>query len=483
MLTQAQRRANFSTAVPAKTSKLLAAQVAYGREQWQKAIDLYKKYDTEHGADSEALTHIARAYRSLGNTEQMTHWQETHIKRFPDSNQSQEILWLRAWNLEQAGNFKSAAASYKRILSAKGKRTEEAYVRHALCYYKMGKFDSVIVHLAEFRKAYPSSSYFWSGLFWQGKAHIEAGRTADAHKIWKEIIQLDPADYHAHRAKQLMGMVDSSAAGILMPEHLARAWLDSIPPISQRKKLSKADSTLLGRGAALLSVARTDVAAFFLDDYEKNYPGNLLLQYDLACAYEIAGSIAQGFRAAWRLGWRIPTGYRGHIPLQMQAKIYPPHYLPIIRKYAERFKVDPLFIISVMRQESIFDSSIISHAGAIGLMQVIPPTGKLIAGELNEKNFANDSLHKPDFAVRYGTYYLRKRMNQFNNNMVLTLGAYNGGAHNVVKWIERNPDTKSDIFVEDIGFLETRLYVKKVMGYYWTYQRLMSTPGYDVYFK
>jgi len=389
----------------------------------------------------------------------------------------QDKLWLNAWNLEMADNFKQAIANYKLAFNLQGKRTEEAHFRHALCYYKMKKYDSTIVYLSEFRSKFPGSSYLWAGLFWQGKAHFAADRIEEAHNAWNEIVQLDPTDYHAHRAMQLMGTTIPNVP--LMLEHSARAWLDSIPSPSLRKSLSADDSIALLRGAALLSATQTDVAAFFLDNYELNYPGNLLLQYDLAKAYETAGSKAQAFKAARRLAWRIPTKYRSHIPMQIQSIIYPSYYSSIISKYAEQFNVDPLFVRAVMRQESIFDANIVSAAGAIGLMQVMPATGKNIAAELKEKNFKTDSLYNPDVAIRYGTYYLQKRLTQFNNDLVLTLSAYNAGAHNATKWNNQRKGAEYDIFVENIGFLETRLYVKKVLGNYWTYQRLTAMPGYE----
>ncbi|MCL2184100.1 MAG: transglycosylase SLT domain-containing protein [Chitinispirillia bacterium] len=487
MLAQAQRRADFSKAAAAKQAALLAARIAYGQKQWAKAIELYKKYHAAYGADSDVLTQIARAYRSLGNNAQMAQWQDTHVKHFPSHQQTQEILWLRAWNHEDARNFKPAAEGYRRIFNTKGRRTEEAHIRHALCYYKMGQYDSVIVHLETFKKKHPQSNYLWAGVFWQGKAHAALGRDGEARKLWNEIVRLDPTDYHAHRAMQLMGIADSGTGKYLaappnvaqMPENMARAWLDSISPHSSKKSLSGSDSTALRRGTALLAAARPDDAALFLDNFESNYSGNLLLQYDLSSAYAIAGSTARAFRVARRLAWRIPMEHRERIPVQVQAVMFPPFYSSTISKYAERFSVDPLFISAVMRQESIFDAAIVSPAGATGLMQVMPATGKTISQELKEQNFTADSLFNYDLNIRYGAYYLRKRLNQFNGDHVLTLCAYNAGSHNAIKWRDKNKKSEFDIFNEDVGFLETRGYVKKVMGNYWTYQRLVATPGYD----
>ncbi|MDR2581734.1 MAG: transglycosylase SLT domain-containing protein [Fibromonadaceae bacterium] len=401
----------------------------------------------------------------------------------------QNTLWSRAWNLEMANNFKAAITNYRSVFNISGRRTEEAHIRHALCFYKLGKYDSVIVHINTFKQAFPGSTFFWAAMFWQGKAYAAQGNTEEAHKVWNQIARLNPFDYHAHRAMQLMGMADKgtgkyhAAPPNVKPisENAVREWLDSVPPplSTPRKDFAKADSVALRRGAALLSVAQANTAVFFLDDYQNNYPGNLLLQYDLASSYAIAGSIGRAFNVGRRLAWRIPTTHRENIPLQVQSVIYPPFYAATISKYAKRFNVDPLFVSAVMRQESIFDSSLVSIAGAIGLMQVMPATGRKIAAELKEKNFATDSLFNTDLSIRYGVYYLRKRMIQFNGDFVLALCAYNAGANNAIKWRDRNRNVDYDIFAENIAFLETRGYVKRVLGNYWTYQRLVSTPGYE----
>jgi soluble lytic murein transglycosylase-like protein len=88
-----------------------------------------------------------------------------------------------------------------------------------------------------------------------------------------------------------------------------------------------------------------------------------------------------------------------------------------------------------------------------------------------------DSLTQPGFNIRYGVYYLRELLDQFNENLVLVLAGYNGGPHNARKWYERNKHEEFDLFVEDLLYSETRNYVKKVLGNYWTYQYLARNPG------
>ena len=483
ILGQAQARPDFSTAVQARQFLLLQAQIANGQQQWQRAIELYTRLNTAHGPDQEAIMTIARAYRRLGNEAQAQTWNDLHIRHFPAHRHSQEILWLRAWNHESAGRFRDAAAGYRRVLSTQGRRTEEAHYRRALCHYKLGQHDSVIIHLAAFQRQFPNSSYLWAGMFWQGKSHAALGRTAEAHKIWNNVIRLDPTDYHAHRAKQLMGTdtgqgsLKASPFAAQMTDAQARTWLNSVSP-SSRRSLNAADTMHLRRGAALLSIARPELANFFLDDYERNYSGNLQLQYEMAAGYALAGDYARSFRVARRLAWRIPMEHRSRMPLQVLTILYPPFYSTTITRYAERFNVDPLFVSAVMRQESMFDKGIVSPAGAIGLMQIMPATGQTIARELRVP-YTVDSLYSAAYNIKFGAYYLRKRLTQFNGDKVLALCSYNAGPGNAVRWRDRNRGIGQDMFNENIGFQETRIYVKKVMGNYWTYKMLAATPGYD----
>ena len=124
-----------------------------------------------------------------------------------------------------------------------------------------------------------------------------------------------------------------------------------------------------------------------------------------------------------------------------------------------------------MRQESVFNPVIVSRAGALGLMQLMPSTAKDVATEMSE-TFVEDSLTRLSTNIRYGSHYLKKLLDKFGGNMVLALAAYNGGPPMVMEWLEKNKHKTFDLFIEDIGYDETRGYVKKVLANYWTYRGL-----------
>ncbi len=117
-------------------------------------------------------------------------------------------------------------------------------------------------------------------------------------------------------------------------------------------------------------------------------------------------------------------------------------------------------------------------------MQIMPYTAVELADELKIP-YVVDSLYSPSYNIKLGAFYLKQLLDQFKNNHVLALCSYNAGPHNAKKWYDRNKKEEYDLFVEDIEFTETRGYVKKVMGNYWTYQELCRFPGYkcDSYYQ
>lgn len=132
---------------------------------------------------------------------------------------------------------------------------------------------------------------------------------------------------------------------------------------------------------------------------------------------------------------------------------------------------------AVMRTESYFDPRATSEVNAMGLMQVMPHTGMKISMRLGEERFERERLYQPQTAIRFGAWYLAQLTAKFDNQVPLAIAAYNGGPHNVITWLERNPGLEWDEFVESIEFEQTRDYVKKVLAVAATYRSLYGLSG------
>ncbi len=153
--------------------------------------------------------------------------------------------------------------------------------------------------------------------------------------------------------------------------------------------------------------------------------------------------------------------------------IIPVYYEDLVYKYAEEYDMDPLLAAAIIKVESSFYSGAQSPKGAIGLMQIMPSTGKEIAAKLNLRPFTISELYDPEVNIQIGLYYFVMLKNEFNGNLYLSLAAYNGGRKNVKNWLVQKrmnlQNSKNDI--ENIPFKETRQFVQNVM---WNYQWLKN---------
>lgn len=142
-------------------------------------------------------------------------------------------------------------------------------------------------------------------------------------------------------------------------------------------------------------------------------------------------------------------------------------YDSYITKYSNRVDVDHLLIKAIMKKESNFNPDVISSKGAVGLMQVMPKTALEIARQLNIADYSNTKLKEVEINIMFGTYYIKRLLNYYNNNLVLALAAYNAGTGNVDSWNKSNPGMLAS--VRFIPFKETRHYVESVTLIYKMY--------------
>ena len=167
---------------------------------------------------------------------------------------------------------------------------------------------------------------------------------------------------------------------------------------------------------------------------------------------------------AHRWGWHsrsISTASRAGLLNDLELR-YPLPGLQWNRQLAVDQRVDQPFALGVTRSESLFMPDVRSSAGAVGLMQLMPATGRLMARSLNLPYRGLATLTDPDMNVRLGTAYLGQMLDRFAENRVLATAAYNAGPNRVERWL---PDAQlsADAWMDSIPFTETRKYVRRVL--------------------
>ena len=159
--------------------------------------------------------------------------------------------------------------------------------------------------------------------------------------------------------------------------------------------------------------------------------------------------------------------------------LYPFPYEDTILEWSQLRQLNPLLVTSLIRQESRFEPEIESWAGALGLMQVMPATGKDAAKNIGLSDY---SLTNPEDNINIGTYYLDFTHKKYNNNSMLAVASYNAGPNAVAKWVSRYGLQDADEFVEKIPYRETKGYVESVFENYWNYM-LIYNPEVSELFK
>jgi soluble lytic murein transglycosylase len=156
---------------------------------------------------------------------------------------------------------------------------------------------------------------------------------------------------------------------------------------------------------------------------------------------------------------------------------YPLAYKEEVKKAAKRYKIESELIWAVMRVESRYQRQIVSRMGAIGLMQIMPLTGILIARVLKIKDFEPSMLFESSINIDFGAWYLKKLIKHFKGQIPLAVAAYNVGPHRVLFWLQmQKEEIEPDEFLESIPLRGTRKYVKRVLTAYTIYRVLNQKP-------
>ena len=156
---------------------------------------------------------------------------------------------------------------------------------------------------------------------------------------------------------------------------------------------------------------------------------------------------------------------------------FPLAHARLVMEHAARQGINPAWAMAVARQESAFMVDARSHAGAMGLMQIMPATGRAMAKHVDMKLGHPYELLDPEVNIPIGTYYLSRNLKRFGGHPILSIAAYNAGAHRVDEWLPKEGAMDADIWAELIPYHETRKYVRRVLAYQVIYEmRLGLAP-------
>ena len=153
--------------------------------------------------------------------------------------------------------------------------------------------------------------------------------------------------------------------------------------------------------------------------------------------------------------------------------LYPLAYRDMIDRYAAEYFLKPAHVASVIYCESSFRPDALSSAGAMGLMQLMPETGRWIAGKLQE-TYAEGCLYEPDTNIRYGCWYLDYLSGNFDCDLVKLTAAYHAGEGRVRQWLQDPACSTDGVTLSAIPSQVTADYVEKVEKMITVYEEIMK---------
>jgi TolA-binding protein len=443
-----------------------AFNAAYRKRQYFESLRILRMWEKYEGRTHETL------FKYALNLEKLQHWRaawimyKKYLTRWPKGVYGDNFIWDLGRRLEKRGKFDRAAVVYldlERVYPREGYASESRF-RAAYSIYKMGLLDSALSLFSGFASRYPNDKYTVASIYWTGRTHEDAGRIDSANLYYSRTMERDPMSIHAILAEERMAIKNTS-----VPYSLDN-FIDSI---DDEVKGDDEDPLPVKRGVLLMQCGFYDMAVEEFDNAAKWTRRKVERLFRIAKLYEKAGYYTKAYRTSMEISYRIPLKLRSVIPTEIYKMFFPRYFGESVDLESRKLGIDPLFVHSVMRQESQFDHTILSRAGAIGLLQMMPATAKATALK-SEERFAVDSLSHPFYNIKLSTYHLSELLDRFNGSMEWTLAAYNAGTNPALRWKNETAGMPYDRTLEEIAYSETRQYVKLCMRNYHMYKKIWN---------
>lgn len=431
---------------PPLTLRLARARLMAGAGRLSEARDEFNSLagSTDPEVGAPALDNLARVHRRLGAGGAAEAAQEQLVERFPGSRQAVDFIFFRADADHDAGRLSQAMEGYGQTASMAPTMDRAGLARMRLGQLHIGAGDHqhAAAVFEDYLADFPEGRRWQEAAYWAAWTRLRLGDRERAAEHVALVTRGDPLSYYAFLGAELLGEDYG-------PE------LDPDPPFDESGTFwmyePLREAGLLKRAG--MKSAAAEVAARLVERAEGS-PGALLRLAE--------GLIAEGmYIEGIRVGGRAQSAGYPRSPRLVHAA-YPLPYRDIILDEAAKHELDPFLMAALMRQESAFDAEIVSSAGAVGLMQVMPATGRELAQREGPRPFSAASLRVADVNLHLGTRYLAQMLARYDGQLPLVLSAYNAGPSRANRW-RRLPEA-SDLqrFTERIPFFETRNYVKSV---------------------
>ena len=449
---------------------LLQAIVAQRRRRLSQAMTLLQRLLIHYPNSperAEAHYRLAQLYRRKGRRDQ----RETHLRHA--MAQRRDAEWAPKAALKLARIFESqndldqASDLYRQVGEhhPEHKEAGPSLWQAAWLQYRQGRYDQAEQIWRRLAKQAPQGVWQPQVLYWLARAVEQRGASSNAQALYQRVMTDFPYTYYGYQARRQLRRFSAPIPAFAAQEQPYLPW-ERRSPVTLTAPLIAEPSR---EQFHLIRARELQTLRMRREARQEIYALETSLPSSHAAQYLIAGLLAdnQDHLAALR---RLNPIVDALTPLQTRALtrdfwalLYPTRFLDTVTRQAAKYEVSPYLILSLIRQESVFNPRAVSRVGARGLMQLMPATARRVARRTGRKRLRLPQLYDPQINIAMGTHYFAAQLRRFDNNPAFALAAYNAGPHRVDTWRQRWPNLPMDEFVEHIPFEETRLYVKLVL--------------------
>jgi soluble lytic murein transglycosylase len=351
-------------------------------------------------------------------------------------------------------------------------RASYAHWKAAWLTLRQGRNEEAKKQFEEQIALYPSSNEVPAALYWRARLAEEDGETAKARAFYQKLSDRFRNYYYADLARKQLKSLKSTG------EPITYALLDKVSPLDSKPDIENDDppsdnlrvqkAELLGNGGLV------DLAARELQVAAAEEKGAWVAP-ETARLFQKNELYNRGIEIMKRA---VPNYFAMDIPALPRSyweALFPRPYWTDLKRFSTRNELDPFLVASLIRQESEFNAGAVSRKNAVGLMQLLPGTGKKVAREEKLRHFNANQLFTPGVNLQLGTRYFRTMVDKFGS-FEYALAAYNAGSDRVEDWLSVGKYRDPQEFVESIPFTETREYVQAILRNANVYRQLYGTP-------
>jgi soluble lytic murein transglycosylase len=422
--------------------------------------------------EAERLYALSQAFRSDKKESDMLSAIEELSQKFPQSRWAEEGLMSAANYFWVLLDRQRAAGYYQRVLDnfPGDKNAFNAEWRIAWVAY-LGHQPYADDRLSVFLRKYPLSSNAPDALYWLGRNAERGGNPARARSYFAKTVDRFPQTYFARAASSrlaALGPGEEDAPDFLsqIPRSSPLRSLDEPVPAAAADRWNRAQTL---RTIAFDASAELELKAAY---FATTSPRFLL---EAAQAAFDQGHFGAGMAYARIIIPSFESRQFSDVPVAAWKALYPLPYEGVLRREAARNDFDPMLAAGLIRQESTFQADAVSHANAIGLMQILPKTGKLLARQLKVR-YTKTQLFNPEYNIQLGMLYIANLV-RLTGAPEFAAAAYNAGEDRIALWKSERPYEEIAEVVESIPFSETREYVQIVLRNAELYRMIYGSSG------